>query len=517
MERAIESHELIAILDFGSQYTHLIARRLRECGVYCELLAHDTKAAAVRALNAKGVILSGGPYSVYDTGAPHVDVEMLELGIPVLGICYGLQEMVRVCGGRVTAGSTREFGRAPLTVVAECKLFDDVPQESEVWMSHVDEASEMPKNMCVVATSGNSMCGAAMDETKDLYGLQFHPEVTHSAHGAIMLRNFAQGICGCKGDWSMRAFADEAVKAIQVAVGEEAHVVGAVSGGVDSTVAAALVARAVGDRFHAVLVDNGLLRMNEAEEVTKRLRGRCGVQLSVVNAQERFLKALEGVTEPERKRRIIGMSFISEFEVEADRINAQYLLQGTLYPDVIESASHKGAAATIKTHHNVGGLPERMRLKLLEPLRYLFKDEVRALGLELGIERESIFRHPFPGPGLAIRILGEVSDARLKALRNADQIFLQELRDAALYDEIAQAFAVLLPVKAVGVMGDSRTYEEVITLRAVKSSDFMTADWFEFPTPFLRRVSTRIVNEVAGINRVTYDITSKPPGTIEWE
>lgn len=518
MEKAIKEHELIVILDFGSQYTHLIARRLRECNVFCELLSHDSSAEEIRARHPKGIILSGGPYSVYADDAPHLDDGVLDLDVPILGICYGLQELVRILGGNVTRGDKREFGRASLRITDEkCALFNDVPASSDVWMSHGDKVSAMPDGLSVVAATDNAEYAAVADVEGHLYGLQFHPEVTHSAHGARILRNFAHDVCKCVGDWSMSTFAADAVAALRACVGEEARVVGAVSGGVDSTVAAALVGRAVGERFHAVMVDNGVLRSGEAEEVVTRLRDRCGVEVTLVDESKLFLERLKEVTDPEEKRRKIGRSFIEVFEREAARTDAQFLLQGTLYPDVIESTSHKGPSATIKTHHNVGGLPACMKLKLLEPLRYLFKDEVRQLGLELGIERESIFRHPFPGPGLAIRILGNITDKRLTALRKADSIFIGELRDAGLYEQIGQAFAVLLPVKAVGVMGDGRTYEEVITLRAVRTTDYMTADWFDLPTPFLRRVSTRIVNEVSGVNRVTYDITSKPPGTIEWE
>ncbi len=517
MDAVLSKHELLVVLDFGSQYSHLIARRLRESNIYCELLAYDTPAATLRALSPRGLILSGGPSSVYEEDAPHADVEIFSLSVPVLGICYGMQEMASALGGSVTRGEKQEFGSAELRVEDKnCGLFQDVPRTSEVWMSHGDKVVQLPRGFAGLARTDTTEYAAVADTQRNLFGLQFHPEVTHTPKGTIILRNFARLVCGCSGDWTMQTFANDAISAIRDTVGN-GRVVGAVSGGVDSTVAAALVARAVGKQFNAVMVDNGLLRMNEASEVLTRLRDRCGVNLSLVEAENLFLERLADVTDPEKKRKVIGITFIELFEREAVRIDADFLLQGTLYPDVIESVSHKGPSATIKTHHNVGGLPQRMRLVLIEPLRFLFKDEVRTLGLELGIERESIFRHPFPGPGLAIRILGTVTPDRLRALREADSIYLGELRAAGLYDKIGQAFAVLLPVKAVGVMGDRRTYEEVVTLRAVKTTDYMTADWFDIPTPVLRKVSTRIVNEVAGVNRVTYDITSKPPGTIEWE
>lgn len=509
MDAALASHELIVVLDFGSQYTHLIARRLREASVYCELLAYDTSAEALLALKPRGIILSGGPASVYDAGAPHLAPGVLDIGIPILGICYGLQEMATVLGGSVAAGGRREFGQATLTGARGL-----VKGGGEVWMSHGDKVVEMPAGFEVIATTDSCEFAAVENLKRKFYGLQFHPEVTHSLCGTEVLSRFVRGACGCSGDWRMEEFVGEAVAAIRKQVGTGV-VVGAVSGGVDSTVAAVLLQRAIGDNFHAVLVDNGVMRKDEAAGVVERLRGKCGVNLKLVDASTDFLDKLVGVVEPEKKRKIIGAGFIDVFDREATELGAEFLLQGTLYPDVIESSSHKGPSATIKTHHNVGGLPDYMKLKLIEPLRFLFKDEVRKLGLELGIERDSVFRHPFPGPGLAIRIVGEITRERLASLRDADAIYIEELRANNLYDEIGQAFAVLLPVKTVGVMGDKRTYEEVIGLRAVKTTDFMTADWFDIPTPILRRISTRIVNEVSGVNRVLYDITSKPPGTIE--
>lgn len=509
-------HELVLILDFGSQYTHLIARRLREVGVFCELHSYDLPISEIVALNPLGIILSGGPSAVYTEDAPHVDKEIFNLSIPILGICYGLQEIAHTLGGTVMEGTKREFGHADVSIVSENCLFADLPPSFSAWMSHGDKISELPASFTALATTSNTEYAAVADVERDLYGLQFHPEVTHTAYGTAILKNFVTRVCKCKCDWTMRNFIADAKDAIRSMVGS-GTVIGAISGGVDSTVAAVLMKEAVGDQFHGFLVDNGLLRKDEAKLASARLGDRCGVQVTLIDGREAFTSRLSGITDPEKKRKIIGHTFIECFEAEARKLDADFLLQGTLYPDVIESMSYKGPSATIKTHHNVGGLPETMKLKLVEPLRLLFKDEVRTLGLELGVEEESVFRHPFPGPGLAIRILGEVTEKRLFALREADAIFLEELHAAKLYRQIGQAFAALLPVKAVGVMGDKRTYEEVIVLRAVKTNDFMTADWFDIPTETLRKVSSRIVNEVSGINRVTYDITSKPPGTIEWE
>lgn len=510
------SHELILILDFGSQYAHLIARRLRECNVYCELQRYDLSIPEIRKLNPRGIILSGGPRSVYEENAPHATSGLFDLKIPILGICYGLQEIASTLGGQVSPGQKKEYGHTSIEVMKGNDLFSDLPNKFTVWMSHGDKISKLSRQFREIATTANTEYAAVADIGQNIYGLQFHPEVTHTEYGTEILRNFASKICGCKCDWKMSDFLAKAIKTIRNMVGKRI-VIGAVSGGVDSTVAAVLMKEAIGDQFHALFVDNGVLRKNESAEVMDRLANRCGVNLKLIDAAQVFLGELQGVTEPEKKRKIIGKTFIDYFEKEAVSLNADYLLQGTLYPDVIESTSHKGPSATIKTHHNVGGLPAHMKLQLIEPLRFLFKDEVRNLGIELGIEKESIFRHPFPGPGLAIRILGEVTPVRLRKLRGADEIFLEELRQTGLYHKIGQAFAALLPVKAVGVMGDKRTYEEVIVLRAVKTTDFMTADWFDMPTTILRKISSRIVNEIDGINRVTYDITSKPPGTIEWE
>lgn len=410
-------------------------------------------------------------------------------------------------------GVKKEYGRAELVCSDSSSLLADFPPASSVWMSHGDHVGDLPTGFVDIASTDNCSHAAVANTHLNFYGLQFHPEVTHSDHGTVVLSNFVKKVCGCTGDWTMQSFLEEAKDAIQKTVGD-GMVIGAVSGGVDSTVAAVLLNQAIGTQFHAFLVDNGVMRKNEAAQVVDRLRNRCGVNITLIDSADLFLGKLDGVTEPEKKRKIIGNTFIDVFESEANKLNAAFLLQGTLYPDVIESVSHKGPSATIKTHHNVGGLPSYMKLKLIEPLRYLFKDEVRSLGLELGVERESVFRHPFPGPGLAIRIVGEITKQRLDSLREADAIFLEELFANDLYDQIGQAFAVLLPVRTVGVMGDKRTYEEVIGLRAVRTTDFMTADWFDIPTPILRRISTRIVNEVSGINRVMYDVTSKPPGTM---
>jgi len=497
MDNLLKKHELVLILDFGSQYTHLIARRLRECNVYCELKAFDIKVDRIKELAPKGIILSGGPHSVYEENAPHVDAGVFDIGVPILGICYGLQEMAhQLPGGAVEKGHKREFGRAALDVHPTAQKGNDNVKEDnqtllngvgkQVWMSHGDKVVDLPDGFSVFATTENSSHAVIGDTSRKFYGVQFHPEVTHTEGGINVLRNFTRSICACAGDWSMDQFSKDAISAIQNTVGANGRVVGAVSGGVDSTVAATLVAKAIGDRFHAVFVNNGLLRLDEVNEVMTRLQDKCGVKLKVVDSEDTFLDRLKDVTEPEKKRKIIGRTFIEIFEKEAIELNADYLLQGTLYPDVIESVSHKGPSATIKTHHNVGALPEHMKLKLIEPLRFLFKDEVRNLGISLGIDRESIFRHPFPGPGLAIRILGNITLERLRKLKQADKIFISALHSNGIYLEIAQAFAVLLPVKAVGVMGDRRTYEEVITLRAVKTTDFMTADWAELPYQLLR-------------------------------
>jgi GMP synthase (glutamine-hydrolysing) len=526
----------IAILDFGSQYSHLIARRVRELYVFCELYSCLVDAKTLSSNHVVGVILSGGPSSVYDEDSPHVHPDVWRFintnKIPVLGICYGLQEIAHVNGGKVAPSNEREYGRAMIDInqdVAEVAnvLFAGV-NHSQMWMSHGDKVTQMPEGFIKIAHTSNSEHAAIANPERKMYGLQFHPEVTHSVGGKEVLRNFVVGVCQAPTDWNMKDIAEEFIKEVREKVGEEGHVIGAVSGGVDSSVAAVLLQKAIGSRFHAILVDNGCLRKNESEKVVKRLRENLGINLVCVDAADRFLSELDGVTEPERKRKIIGKIFIEVFQEQAKVISikagdgkthgkVEYLLQGTLYPDVIESISYKGPSATIKTHHNVGGLPATMHLKLIEPLRELFKDEVRELGMALGLEAESVWRHPFPGPGLAIRVLGEITRERLAILREADDIMIQEIRSAGVYNDIAQAFVVLLPVKSVGVMGDSRTYEQACAIRCVTSSDFMTADWYHMDYNLLGKISTRIINEVKGINRVCYDISSKPPATIEWE
>eukprot|EP00824_Muranothrix_gubernata_P001174 TRINITY_DN11396_c0_g2_i1.p1 TRINITY_DN11396_c0_g2~~TRINITY_DN11396_c0_g2_i1.p1 ORF type:complete len:575 (-),score=94.69 TRINITY_DN11396_c0_g2_i1:31-1755(-) len=517
---AVMTHDTIVILDFGSQYSHVITRRIREMGVYSHLLPCTASATELHSLHPKGVILSGGPNSVYDEGTPHAPHELWTWGVPVLGICYGLQEMVHALGGKVSSSERHEYGHAELSPLCSDVLFAGIADSMKVWMSHGDAVTQLPKGFSAIGHTENSEYAAICDGTRNLYGLQFHPEVNHTPKGRVLLANFVKNICGCKSDWTMESFREEEVLKIREQVGSDGHVIGAVSGGVDSTVAAVLMNMAIGERFHAILIDNGLLRMDEASQVMRRLRDDVGINLTLVDASERFLVALKGVTDPEAKRRIIGKLFIEVFEEEAQKIGkVDYLLQGTLYPDVIESISFKGPSSTIKTHHNVGALTglAGMTLKLIEPFRELFKDEVRELGQKMNIDERSIRRHPFPGPGLAIRILGEVTREQTNILKHADKIYIDELRNASLYDKIDQAFAVLLPTRAVGVMGDQRTYEQVIVIRAVETQDYMTADWYSIPDSILRRISSRIMNEVRGVNRVVMDISSKPPATIEWE
>jgi GMP synthase (glutamine-hydrolysing) len=511
-------HEVVAILDFGSQYSQLIARRVRELGVYSEIMPFDALAKLDGKEGLRGLILSGGPDSVYREGAPRPDPALLHLDLPILGICYGMQWMMRELGGVVEQAPGREYGGATVRIVdPESLLFRGLASEQDVWASHGDRVLESPPGFSVSADSPNAPLAAVEDRRRRLFGVQFHPEVAHTKHGSAMLRNFLYEACGCRGDWSIRSFVDEAVAAIREQVGS-GHVICGLSGGVDSSVMALLLHRAVGDHLDCILINNGVLRKEEAEQVLRDFRQRYHLRVSYVDAGDRFLERLAGVEDPERKRKIIGETFIEVFEEQARSCgDARFLAQGTIYPDRIESASVKGPSSTIKTHHNVGGLPEKMRLRLVEPLRDLFKDEVRQVGSELGLDPAFVGRHPFPGPGLAVRILGEVTRERIAMLQEADAIFVGELRDAGLYDETAQAFVVLLPVRTVGVMGDDRTYEHVVALRAVETSDFMTADWARLPHSFLARVASRIVNEVRGINRVVYDITSKPPGTIEWE
>jgi len=520
-QKASQSHDKILIVDFGSQVTQLIARRVREEKVYCEIVPFQKAEAAFREMKPKGVILSGGPASVLDDGAPLAPQAIYDAGVPVLGICYGEQAMAHQLGGKVEAGHHREFGRAEVEVTDMTPLFDgvwEVGQKYPVWMSHGDRVTVPPKGFKVVGTSSNAPIAMIADEARQFYATQFHLEVIHTPHGAAILRNFVRKIVRCTGDWTMRAFRQEAIEKIRRQVGRGKVICG-LSGGVDSSVAAVLIHEAIGEQLTCVFVDHGLLRLGEAENVVALFRGHYNIPLVHVDASGTFLKALDGVEDPEVKRKTIGKLFIDVFEAEAKKIGgADFLAQGTLYPDVIESVSFTGGpSVTIKSHHNVGGLPERMNMQLVEPLRELFKDEVRALGRELGLPDVFVGRHPFPGPGLAIRCPGPITREKLEILRRADAVYIEEIRRAGLYDDIWQAFAVLLPVRTVGVMGDYRTYDYVVGLRAVTSTDGMTADFYPFDMAFIGGVATRIINEVKGVNRCVFDITSKPPGTIEWE
>ncbi len=517
-------HQLVVILDFGSQYTQLIARRIREQSVYCEIhpytIASDPELQKLRALEPIAIVLSGGPSSVYDDGAPTIPKSIYELGVPLLGICYGAQITARLLGGDVRPADRREYGRAEVRVLKNEGVFKSTVASDQlaVWASHGDHVEAIPPGFVHTAESDNCKFSGFANHAKKIHCVQFHPEVVHTPRGAELLGNFLFGVVGAKGDWSMASFVDEAVERIRAQVGADGRVICGLSGGVDSSVAAALIHRAIGDRLTCIFVDNGVLRKGEREYVASIFRDHFHVDLRVIDAEKRFLDKLADVTDPEKKRKIIGYEFIAVFEEQAKNIQgARFLAQGTLYPDVIESVSLKGPSHVIKSHHNVGGLPERMQLSLVEPLRELFKDEVRVLGAQLGLPHHMVSRQPFPGPGLAVRCLGALTKARLDVLRNADAIIDEEIRAAGLYESIWQSFGVLLPVRSVGVMGDARTYEEALALRAVHSRDGMTADWVQLPYDVLGRISSRVINEVRGINRVVYDITSKPPGTIEWE
>lgn len=510
--------ELVLVLDFGSQTAQLIARRVRDQNVFCQIVRHDLTADRIRELNPQGLILSGGPSSVYGESAPSVDPAIYELGIPVLGICYGMQLTCHLMGGRILPADSREFGRAPCLTRSGNRLFSGLPEKFNAWMSHGDQVDALDGTFEVIASTETCPNAAIQHKDRQIYGIQFHPEVTHTDFGAQLLGNFVRDICGCSGSWRISSLIEQQKQLIREKVGTDRVICG-LSGGVDSSVVAALISEAIGDQLSCIFVDNGLLRKGERQQVEENFTDHFKTDLHVVDARKRFLDELAGVADPQRKRKIIGKVFIDCFRDEAKSIpNAKFLAQGTLYPDIIESgANPDGPAATIKSHHNVGGLPEELGFELIEPLRDLFKDEVRRMGLELGLPEEMVWRHPFPGPGLAVRCLGEVTEERLAIIREADAILIEELYTAGLYRDIQQAFVVLLPVQSVGVMGDDRTYENVAAIRAVQSEDFMTADWFPFPHEVLQRISTRIINSVRGINRVVYDVSSKPPATIEWE
>lgn len=512
------SHETIAILDFGSQYIQLIARRVREQNVYSQILPAHTSAGEISDLNLKGIILSGGPASVYDETAPKCDKKIFDLNVPVLGICYGMQLGCQMLGAKIAPSEKREYGRTELSILDKTNLLANLPDSITAWASHGDQIGQFSEDFIKLATTDTCPYAAVEHKGKKFFGVQFHPEVSHTPKGTIILKNFLYDICGCTGDWKMSNFVEETVKAVKEQVGD-ATVICGLSGGVDSSVTASLVHKAIGEKLICIFVDNGLLRQNEAEYVVSNFSDHFHIQLRVVDWSKQFLKALEGVTDPQQKRKIIGAEFIEAFKSEASKIpNAKFLAQGTLYPDVIESGSRDGnPAANIKLHHNVGGLPAELGFELVEPLRDLFKDEVRLIGEYLGLPEDIVWRHPFPGPGLAVRIIGKITPQRLKILREADDILIDEIKSAGLYREISQALAVLVPVLTVGVMGDERSYENIIAIRAVETIDFMTADFSRIPYEVLGKISNRIINEVRGVNRVVYDISSKPPATIEWE
>lgn len=507
----------VIILDFGSQYSRLIARRVREANVFSEILPFNAPVEKILAHRPKGIILSGGPSSVYQEGAPHCSAEIFNLGLPILGICYGMQLTTMLLGGEVVRAERREYGKAILEVAAESELFQNLGSSFQVWMSHGDHVHRIPEGFHVIAKTDNAPAGAMCNDERKIYGLQFHPEVVHTPDGMTILKNFLYRVCGCQPNWTSASFIQEKTVEIQEEAGE-GRVICGLSGGVDSSVAAVLVHKSIGDRLTCIFVDNGLLRKNEVLQVEKTFRDHFHINLITVHAADRFLDKLAGVVDPEQKRKIIGHEFIRIFEEEARKLGkVDYLVQGTLYPDVIESTSEHGPAAKIKSHHNVGGLPEDMELKLIEPLRLLFKDEVRQIGLDLGLSEDIVWRQPFPGPGLAVRVIGEVNREKLEIVKEADAIIVEEIKSAGLYRKLWQSFAVLPDTRSVGVMGDERTYAHVVALRAVTSDDAMTADWARLPYDLLERISNRVINEVPGVNRMVYDITSKPPGTIEWE